>query len=163
MLRWLTPCYALALASCGDSVTDTDSFAETSGASGWTIDYKGDLNGFFECLESEGLALVSAHRGGPYPGYPENAAETMAAILEDIPAIMEIDVVTSADGVLYLMHDDTLDRTTTGTGETDALSWREISKLRLEDNDGVKTGFAPSRFDTALAWANGRTILQIDF
>ncbi len=127
------------------------------------MDAGGDLNDFFECLEASGAALISAHRGGPYPGYPENAAETMDALLTRIPAIMEIDVATSKDGVLFLNHDDTLDRTTTGSGEANALNWDAIKKLRLEDNDGRKTGFAPSRFSEVLSWAKGRTILQIDF
>lgn len=163
MLRWLILGGVLTLAACSESVTNTDSIGPNANNTGWTINADGDLNGFFECLEGEGASLVSAHRGGPYPGFPENAIETMAAILDDIPAIMEIDVATSSDGELYLMHDDTLERTTTGSGETNALLWREIAKLRLEDDDGAKTAFAPSRFDTALAWAEGRTILQIDF
>ena len=156
---------SLVFTAC-DSATDTVTQGETP-EGGWTIDVAqapgGDLNGFFECLETEGAALVSAHRGGPYPGYPENALETMQAILARVPAIMEIDVATSADGVLYLNHDDTLDRTTTGAGPTGALSWNEIRKLRLEDNDGRATPFAPTRFSDALQWAKDRTILQVDF
>ncbi|PQA88191.1 glycerophosphodiester phosphodiesterase family protein [Hyphococcus luteus] len=159
MVRWLTAVSFLALAACGDSVTDT----ESQSAGGWSIAPEGGLNAFFECLEASDAALVSAHRGGAYPGYPENALETMQALMADVPAIMEIDVATSADGVLYLNHDDTLERTTTGEGASDALSWSEIKELRLEDNDGKLTPFAPTRFREALRWAGGRTILQIDF
>lgn len=132
-------------------------------ASGWSVDPQGDLNAFFDCLRAEGAALVSAHRGGPYPGYPENALQTMAALMQDVPAIMEIDLAGSADGVLYLMHDETLERATTGEGAVDALEWATIKKLRLEDGDGKETAFAPTRFDDALRWAEGRTVLQIDF
>ncbi len=153
----------LALSGCGDHVADTVSERRPDTAGGWRIAPEGDLNGFFDCLEATGASLVSAHRGGPYPGYPENALETMAAILAATPALMEVDVATSADGVLYLMHDDTLERTTTGAGRADARPWKEIAALRLEDNDGAPTDFAPTRFDEALAWAKGRTILQIDF
>lgn len=159
MVRWLTAVSFLALVACGDSVTDTVS----QSAGGWSIAPDGDLNTFFECLEASDAALVSAHRGGAYPGYPENALETMQALLADVPAIMEIDVATSADGVLFLNHDDTLERTTTGEGATDALPWNEIKELRLEDNDGKPTPFSPTRFADALRWAGGRTILQIDF
>jgi len=130
---------------------------------GWTLTPGGDLNGFFDCLEAEGVTLVSAHRGGPSPGYPENALETMAAMLARAPVIMEADVAASADGVHYLMHDATLERTTDGMGAVDALNWDEISALRLKDNDGALTRFSPTRFDDALAWAKTRTILQIDF
>ncbi|NOX93764.1 MAG: glycerophosphodiester phosphodiesterase family protein [Alphaproteobacteria bacterium] len=163
MLKWLIACAALALVACSESVTDTNTQNPESANSGWSINPGGDLNGFFECLEAEGATLISAHRGGPRRGFPENAIETMAAVLQEIPAIIEIDVATSADGVLYLLHDDTLDRTTTGTGEGNALSWSEIRKLKLKDENGRATGFSPSRFAKTLAWAKHRTILQIDF
>lgn len=154
---------AAALAGCTDGTQQDEAGGAPSEASGWVIDPGGDLNAFFECIEAQGASLVSAHRGGPYPGFPENAVETMAQILREIPAIMEIDVAASADGVLFLMHDDTLERTTTGAGDSHALSWNGIKSLRLEDNDGSLTAFAPSRFDDALGWARSRTILQIDF
>ncbi len=163
MLRWLTAVSVLALAACGESVTNTDTDFSAAASEGWSIAPQGDLNSFFECLEASGATLVSAHRGGPYPGYPENAIETMDKLLADTPAIMEIDVATSADGVLFLNHDDTVNRTTNGDGRTDALAWSAIKKLRLEDNDGRLTPFSPTRFSDALAWAKGRTILQIDF
>ncbi|WP_411819273.1 glycerophosphodiester phosphodiesterase family protein [Hyphococcus formosus] len=164
MLRWVLAASSLALVACSDSVTDTDTQTPRLNSSmGWRIDAGNDLNAFFECLENEGVTLVSAHRGGPTPGFPENALETMAEVMTKIPAVMEIDVATSSDGVLYLMHDDTLERTTNGEGETNALSWAELKKLKLEDNDGRITNFAPTRFADALAWAKGRTIIQVDF
>jgi glycerophosphoryl diester phosphodiesterase len=163
MVKWLIASSAIALAACGESVTNTDTQSFAEPVSGWTINPPGDLNDFFECLEAEGATLVSAHRGGPGRGYPENALETMAATLGKIPAIMEIDVATSADGILYLMHDDTLERATTGSGETSALNWAGVKKLRLKDKNGMATTYAPTRFDAALAWADGRTILQVDF
>ena len=164
MIRYLSLVGFLALGACSDRVTDTVSHADMP-TSGWSIDANqvGDLNGFFECLEAQGATLVAAHRGGPYPGLPENATETMAALMTKAPALMEIDIATSADGVLYLMHDDTLDRTTTGSGNANSLTWAALKKLRLEDQNGRETGFAPARFDEVLAWSKGRTILEIDF
>lgn len=131
--------------------------------SGWSIEAGDDLNAFFDCLEDKKLALVAAHRGGPAPGFPENAVETFERTLAKAPALIEVDVATSADGVLYLMHDDTLDRTTTGEGPIDGLSWAEISVLRLEDSHGGATEFHPPSFAEALRWAKERTILEIDF
>jgi glycerophosphoryl diester phosphodiesterase len=160
MLKWVLLASAGLLAACGNNTAEP---AETPRSGGWNVAPTGDLNAFFECLEAEGTTLLSAHRGGPYPGYPENAIETMAAILREVPTLMEIDVAASSDGVLYLMHDKTLDRTTTGTGAADAAPWADISKLRLIDEVGRKTGFAPPRFSDALRWAKGRTLLQVDF
>lgn len=129
---------------------------------GWSIVPEAGLNEFFECLEAEGKTLVSAHRGGPADGLPENAIETMNALLSRVPAIMEVDVAASRDGVLYLMHDETLGRTTNAQGPADELNWADIEKLRLTDQRGEKTAFSPPSLDEVLAWAKGRTILQLD-
>ncbi len=137
--------------------------ASASSAGGWRIAPEGDLNLFFECLEQAGAALVSAHRGGPAPGYPENAIETFAATLAAAPALLEADVATSSDGVLFLLHDDTLERTTTGEGLASQTPWASIRALRLDDNDGRATAFAPPSFADALAFTKDRTILQVDF
>jgi len=158
-IRMLPVLPALLLAACAQE-TETAASPE---AAGWRIAPEGDLNAFFDCLDEEGASLVAAHRGGPAKGYPENALETFKHTLFEAPALMEIDVATSSDGVLYLMHDDMLDRTTTGSGPANALPWAEVEKLRLEDDDGRQTKFAPTRFDEALEWAKGRTILEVDF
>ena len=158
-----------ALALCAATLTACGNPAGVAGnrnlaaSPGWRLSPAGDLNEFFDCLDQEGAALISAHRGGSYPGLPENALETMASLMESMPAIMEIDIATSADGVLYLMHDDRLARTTTGDGEAGGLPWNDIRQLRLKDLNGKKTDFTPPRFDDVLAWSKGRTLLQIDF
>lgn len=157
---------AVAATACEENVTGERTISRVGGASastGWRIDPEGDLNSFFDCLAETGATLVSAHRGGPASGFPENALETMAETLRLAPAIMEADVAASADGVLYLMHDSQLGRTTNGEGGADALAWSDIRALRLVDGDGRETRFAPPSFADALAWAEGRTILQLDF
>lgn len=135
--------------------------AQDQGA--WRLVPESDLSAMLDCLEAAGQTLVSAHRGGPTPGLPENAIPTMDALLAAQPAIMEVDVGKSADGVHFLLHDDRLDRTTTGTGEAAAQSWASLSQLRLKDNWGWVTPYAIPTLAEALAWAKGRTVLQIDF
>jgi glycerophosphoryl diester phosphodiesterase len=150
----------LVLAACAAEPGAPSNFTP---AAGWRVAPEGDLNSFFECLEEREIALVSAHRGGPRPGLPENAIETIAATLAAAPALIEVDVATSADGVLFLNHDDTLDRTTTGAGPVAEKSWAEISRLRLKDETGAVTPYAPTLFSDALALTKDRTILQVDF
>lgn len=150
------------LAGCGAEPPQATVAGDQS-RTGWRIAPSGDLNEFFECLEKDGAALVAAHRGGPANGYPENAIETFAQTLDKAPALLEIDVATSSDGVPYLMHDDTLDRTTTGEGPIEALGWDQIRQLRLKDNSGAVTRFHPPSFADALEWAAGRTVLEVDF
>jgi len=108
------------------------------------------------------VPLISHHRGGPAPGFPENAIETMDNALKYGPGLMEIDVAQLADGELILMHDDTLDRTTTGTGEVRGSSWNMIKNLHLKDENQEVTKFRIPKFDEVLGWTKGRAILTLD-
>ena len=164
-MKPLTPiACALVLVGCGASEgPDAPGEIASEAPRGWSITPQGDMNQFFDCLADEGMTVVSAHRGGPYPRYPENALESFENLLETTPALLEVDVAASADGVLYLMHDDTLDRVTNGEGSVKSRNWAEVKTLRLKDDDGRLTSFHPTRFDEALAFAKDRTILKIDF
>ncbi|KPP95090.1 glycerophosphodiester phosphodiesterase family protein [Erythrobacter sp. HL-111] len=137
--------------------------SESSAREQWRLVPESSLSAMLDCLEAEGRTLVSAHRGGPSPGLPENAIPTMDAVLTAIPAVMEVDVAQSADGVLFLMHDDTLDRTTTGEGRAADKAWADLAALRLTDSAGWVTPYAIPTLAEALDWAKGRTVLQLDF
>jgi glycerophosphoryl diester phosphodiesterase len=108
--------------------------------------------------------VISAHRGGPQPGLPENAIETMAAMVAATPhALLEIDVRSSADDVLLLLHDDTLDRTTTGTGGVQDMRWDQLATLNLRDNVGNRTPARLPSLADALAFARSYdAVLQLD-
>lgn len=99
--------------------------------------------------------LVSAHRGGrDIPNYPENAIETFAYVHERIPnAWIECDVQLSADSVLLLMHDDSLNRTTTATGAVADYNWSVLDTAHLVDDFGTITTFEIPTFAEALDWA----------
>jgi glycerophosphoryl diester phosphodiesterase len=69
-----------------------------------------------------------AHRGAGRIA-PENTLAAMRAGYAHGYRMVEFDVKLSADGVPFLLHDDTLDRTTDGVGRADALTWSELAKL----------------------------------
>lgn len=108
------------------------------------------------------IPLISHHRGGPMPGFPENAIETMQNALRYGPGLMEVDVAQLKDGTLILMHDDTLDRTTTGEGGLDRRTWEDVAKLKLVDETGKRTAFTVPLLDQVLKWSVGRAILTLD-
>ena len=105
---------------------------------------------------------VAAHRGGPVPGLPENALETFENVLNHAPALIETDVRRTADGTLVLMHDATLDRTTTGTGDLEDATFAEVRRLRLVADDTTVTAFRVPTLAEALAWADARAVLLLD-
>ncbi|HQU47946.1 MAG TPA: glycerophosphodiester phosphodiesterase [Casimicrobiaceae bacterium] len=69
-----------------------------------------------------------AHRGAGKLA-PENTLASLRLGHSHGYRMAEIDVKLSADGVPFLLHDATLDRTTNGTGRADAMTWRELSRL----------------------------------
>jgi glycerophosphoryl diester phosphodiesterase len=116
----------------------------------------------FYSWTSDRIPMVSAHRGGPYPGFPENSIETFANILRYTPAIIELDVAMTKDSVLVLMHDDDLDRTTNGTGKVHEVTFAYIQSLFLEDNEGNLTEFKVPTLKEALLWSKGKALLTVD-
>ena len=145
-----------ALAACeqqpGDGTTSTA--VASSGAP------TSDLPAFFDCLDRNAVTLVSAHRGTDGQA-PENSLRSIEAVAGRTGGLVEVDVATSADGVLFLHHDDTLDRTTTGRGNA-AADWAILRTLSLRDEDGRVTAERPTRLDELLRWAEGRAIPQLD-
>lgn len=122
----------------------------------------GDMPGFFDCLRENDAVIISGHRGGPVPGYPENALETFVHTVSEVPALLEVDVQKSADGILVLMHDDTLARTTDGEGEVRGLTFERLRELFLVDNDGTLTQFRIPTLAETLSWSEGRAMLALD-
>lgn len=71
---------------------------------------------------------VTAHRGGA-KFVPENTMYGVDYAIESGADYIEIDVQMSADGVIFLLHDDNLKRTTGYNRNASALTYEEISKL----------------------------------
>jgi glycerophosphoryl diester phosphodiesterase len=121
-----------------------------------------DLPAFFDCLRERGGTIVSAHRGGPDADAPENSIAALAGTSYLSPAFLEIDIAQTRDGVLVLMHDETLERTTTGEGRVDEIGLVELQSLWLEDERGVRTSERVPTLDEALGWAERRAVLELD-
>ncbi len=95
-------------------------------------------------------------------GYPENAVETFAYTLSQTFAMIECDISMTRDSVLFLMHDNTLDRTTSGSGEVSKKDWNDIAPLRLIDDFGDTTAFRPPLLGDVLKWADKKALLTLD-
>jgi glycerophosphoryl diester phosphodiesterase len=106
--------------------------------------------------------LISVHRGGPMVGFPENAIETFENATRYQPVIVEFDVALSKDSALVIMHDDKLDRTTTGTGPIGNYTYAELQSIRLKDEAGTVTNFKIPTLTEVLTWGKGKVIFTID-
>ncbi|GAB3330748.1 glycerophosphodiester phosphodiesterase family protein [Larkinella ripae] len=72
--------------------------------------------------------LISAHRGASL-GAPENTLATFRTVLERPVSYLEIDVRTTKDGQLVILHDGQLDRTTSGSGPVENRTLAEVKQL----------------------------------
>ncbi len=107
-----------------------------------------------------GFPKISAHRGGmAYDGYPENALETIQFVFAKTGAIIECDIAETADGQLVLMHDNTLERTTTCNGRISNRNWSQIDHCQLKDPNGNPTSFEIPTLEELLDWADDRGVL----
>lgn len=120
-----------------------------------------DLYDFLTYREDR-YPLVSAHRGGDTDGYPENAIETFAHWANKFPLIIECDIRMSKDSVLVLMHDETLDRTSNGTGKVRDYTLSELKELILKDPNGEATKFKIPTLEEALHWGKGKVLFTLD-
>lgn len=154
---------ALALAACGqgEGASAPSSSNLDTVASHVTL-APTDLPAFFDCLRTRHFAAIIAHRGGPTPGYAENAIATFQHTLARAAVFMEVDVAATQDDVLVLMHDNTVDRTTNGTGAVDRLTATQFAALKLRDDNGQVLDAHPPTLREALDWAYGNTILALD-
>jgi glycerophosphoryl diester phosphodiesterase len=77
---------------------------------------------------AEPAFLVMAHQGGDklWPGNTLYAFERAAEMGVDV---LEMDIHRTADGVLVVIHDDTVDRTTNGSGRVREMTLAEIQEL----------------------------------
>ncbi len=81
------------------------------------------------------MTLIASHRGGSLQ-WPENSPtafrNTAALPVEQV----EFDIHPTSDGEIVVIHDATLDRTTSGTGPVAACSLAELRALTLKGTQG---------------------------
>ena len=106
------------------------------------------------------LPNISVHRGGKaIANYPENCLETLKFVNDSIAAIYEIDVAQTKDGKLVLMHDNSIDRTTTGSGLVSKMDYKELLNFNLVDDFGNNTAFKIPLFSEVLQWSVAQNVI----
>ncbi|WP_232296398.1 glycerophosphodiester phosphodiesterase family protein [Terriglobus sp. TAA 43] len=109
-----------------------------------------------------GKVVIISHRG-EHLHHPENTLAAFRAAADAGADYFELDVRTTSDGKLILMHDRTIDRTTNGTGEVKNHTFDEIRSL----DAGAKfspafSGTRVPTFDEALDVARNRINVYVD-
>jgi glycerophosphoryl diester phosphodiesterase len=98
---------------------------------------------------------IYAHRGYS-SAFPENTMSAFQGALDLGVYGVELDIHASADGIPVVIHDESLDRTTNGSGLVTDKTAAELAALDAGNGQGVPT------FEAVIALANGRFHVDIE-
>lgn len=104
---------------------------------------------------------VVAHRAD-WRFAPENSLAAIESSIRLGADVVELDVQKTKDGQLILMHDKTLDRTTTGKGKVAEWTLDSIRALRLKNGAALRTKHRVPTLEEALLTAKGRVMVNLD-
>lgn len=103
------------------------------------------LSGFTQTINC--APSVAAHRGFS-AFYPENTIPAFEACIREGADYVEGDIVFTADMELVMMHDETVDRTTNGTGPVASFTLAQLKELDAGFPDKFDTKFSGTRVPT---------------
>lgn len=120
------------------------------------------LQAFVFGAMAQNKVMVAAHRGD-WRNAPENsllAFEYAAAMGVDV---VELDLGKTSDGVIVIMHDQTIDRTTNGKGKPSDFTFEEIRKFGLKNGLGrVTNNHIPTLKEVMLALKGKKVMVNLD-
>ena len=105
--------------------------------------------------------LVAAHRCS-WRTAPENSIQALKDCIEMGVDIAEIDLKKTKDNQLIVMHDKTIDRTSTGKGKPEDYTLEEIKKFRLKVATGHATRHTIPTFEEIMLAAKDKILVNID-
>ena len=149
------------LCICLNLLASVSLMAQTGKPHYISIQNSQELHAYFRYAPDRPI-VISGHRGGMLSGYPENCIESFEKTLSFAEAFFEIDPRLTKDSVIVLMHDETIDRTTTGKGKVSDYTYAELQQFNLVDRDGKVTDFKIPTLKACLDWSKGKTILNLD-
>lgn len=111
---------------------------------------------------SHRMIMTSAHRG-EHTHHPENSIPAIQGAIDAGVDYVEIDVRTTSDGQLVLMHDPSVNRMTNGKGLIKDMTLAEIKKLDLGARfPGQFPGLQVPTFDEVLEFCKGKIGIYVD-
>lgn len=110
-------------------------------------------------LTQEGKMMVAAHRGDSYNHF-ENTMQAFEAAIAAGADMIETDVHLTKDGVLVLMHDDTVNRTSNGDGLISEKTYEEL--LQLNVGNRIEPATVPTLEDLLKLLSKHHVLLNLE-
>lgn len=105
--------------------------------------------------------MVCAHRATEID-LPENSLSGIQKAIDNGIGMVEIDVRETKEGELVLMHDATINRTTTGTGNVSSYTLQEIKQFNLYKDNGSLTNEKIPTLKEVFDLARGKVYINLD-
>ncbi|MDG6990275.1 MAG: glycerophosphodiester phosphodiesterase [Nitrososphaerota archaeon] len=112
-------------------------------------------------LTVSGRPMVVAHRGAS-GRLPENTFASFELAAEVKADMIELDIHPSKDGTLVVMHDETVDRTTDGSGRISEMTLEEIKRLNAAAKSSHGRSEPVPTFAEVLGRFSGRMPLAVE-
>lgn len=111
--------------------------------------------------DAENKIIVVSHRAD-WRNAPENSLQAIKNCIAMGVDMVEVDLNKTKDGHLILMHDRTLNRTTTGKGKPEEYTLEEIKQFYLKGGHGQKTRHKIPTFEETMELCKGKIMVNID-
>ena len=105
--------------------------------------------------------MVAAHRGD-WRDAPENSLQAYKQAIALGVDMIEIDLHKTSDGVIVIMHDGTIDRTTDGKGKVSDYTYAQIEKFHLKNGLGRVTRNTIPTLEEVMLLAKGKVLVNLD-
>lgn len=105
--------------------------------------------------------LVVSHRAD-WRNAPENSLQAIQNCIDMGVDMVEVDLKMTKDGHLILMHDKTLNRTTTGKGKPEDYTLAELRTMHLKNGAGCKTRHQIPTFEECMLLCKGKIMVNVD-
>ena len=113
-------------------------------------------------LNNPKYVTVVAHRGD-WRGAPENSLQAFQNCIDMGVDMVELDLQRTSDGVLVIMHDNTLNRTSNGKGKISEHTYAELQELFLKpQHSATITRHKIPTLEEALLLCKDKILINID-
>jgi glycerophosphoryl diester phosphodiesterase len=105
--------------------------------------------------------MVTAHRGD-WRNAPENSLQGFKNAIALGVDMIELDLNKTKDGVIVIMHDQTIDRTTDGKGKPGDYTLAELKQFHLRNGLGRVTNHAIPTLEEVMTLVKGKVLINLD-
>ncbi|MDN3581388.1 glycerophosphodiester phosphodiesterase family protein [Mucilaginibacter flavus] len=105
--------------------------------------------------------MVTAHRGD-WRNAPENSLQAFKNAIRMGVDIVELDLAKTKDGVIVIIHDPTIDRTTNGKGNPGDYTLNELKQFHLKDGIGRVGNHTIPTLEEVMLLVKGKVLINLD-